>query len=62
MCYSYPQIELSNLILLRNGKFKFIKNELAREVQQSLMKVSRSGKVPRFNLKLAQAFYGFQDA
>ncbi len=43
--------------MLRNKKFKFIKNETAREAAQALMRVARSKKIRYFNNIAAEHIY-----
>lgn len=53
VCYSYPQIELSRIIMLRNNTYKLFRNETGKDVAQTLMSVARSKHVPYFSNKLA---------
>jgi hypothetical protein len=48
--------------MLRNGTYKFLKNETATAVAQSLMSIARSKKVPYFSKKLAPIIYAYEDA
>lgn len=61
VCYSYPNLDLSKIILRRGPYFKLIKNETARNAAQSLMALARLQRIKDFTDKVASQVMVFED-